>query len=313
MGLVKESLLGIGEDLLERLLPYLDRFNTFMEQNGPKIEKAFDKIFGAVEDVARGVEDFVEELKEDPEFQAFVDELGENFEKLWPEIKEATKELAGFGAEVTPLAGDTANKGLQFVTDLATIFGFLSGLAKTATESLGGFGGYVEGPFTASLRNAFPTLDNFLKKVNGIADAIRRLRDQPPINVRELDRRIDVPLGGFVVPPPTQIRTPSTAPPGFSISSLERTGAGAFLRRAMGGPVNARQPYIIGERGPELFVPNISGDIIPNDSISSASGGNTFNITVNASMGAKGPEIGREVINAIRDYERRNGRVFRSA
>jgi hypothetical protein len=69
---------------------------------------------------------------------------------------------------------------------------------------------------------------------------------------------------------------------------------------------------MVGERGPELFVPSISGEIIPNNELSSGGGGNTYNVTVNAGMGAKGPEIGREVINAIRDYERRNGRVFRS-
>jgi hypothetical protein len=40
--------------------------------------------------------------------------------------------------------------------------------------------------------------------------------------------------------------------------------------RAAGGPVSARQPYVVGEKGPELFVPNNSGNIIPN---SGASGG----------------------------------------
>jgi len=33
--------------------------------------------------------------------------------------------------------------------------------------------------------------------------------------------------------------------------------------RAMGGPVTAGQPYIVGEKRPELFVPNVSGTIIP--------------------------------------------------
>lgn len=45
------------------------------------------------------------------------------------------------------------------------------------------------------------------------------------------------------------------------------TAAGAALSlpgRADGGPVEARQPYIVGERGPEIFVPNFNGNIIPN-------------------------------------------------
>jgi hypothetical protein len=37
--------------------------------------------------------------------------------------------------------------------------------------------------------------------------------------------------------------------------------------RAAGGPVSARRPYIVGEIGPELFVPEGNGTIIPNDKI----------------------------------------------
>lgn len=33
--------------------------------------------------------------------------------------------------------------------------------------------------------------------------------------------------------------------------------------RALGGPVNAAEPYIVGERGPELFVPKTAGHIVP--------------------------------------------------
>lgn len=37
-----------------------------------------------------------------------------------------------------------------------------------------------------------------------------------------------------------------------------------FEKRAAGGPVSAGSPYIVGERGPELFVPRTSGTIVPN-------------------------------------------------
>lgn len=37
-----------------------------------------------------------------------------------------------------------------------------------------------------------------------------------------------------------------------------------FGTRAGGGPVNAKSPYIVGERGPELFVPGASGGITNN-------------------------------------------------
>jgi hypothetical protein len=43
------------------------------------------------------------------------------------------------------------------------------------------------------------------------------------------------------------------------------TGGGPFQFRAEGGPVSAGQPYVVGEKGPELFVPGSSGNVVPND------------------------------------------------
>ena len=41
--------------------------------------------------------------------------------------------------------------------------------------------------------------------------------------------------------------------------------------RASGGPVSAKTPYLVGENGPELFVPNAGGQIISNDNLRSPS------------------------------------------
>ena len=55
--------------------------------------------------------------------------------------------------------------------------------------------------------------------------------------------------------------------------------------RAMGGPVNAGTSYVVGERGPELFVPNTAGTIVPNGG---SGRGNTINVTVNGAIDAEG-------------------------
>ena len=39
--------------------------------------------------------------------------------------------------------------------------------------------------------------------------------------------------------------------------------------RATGGPVSGGSPYVVGERGPELFVPAVSGSIVPNNAVGS--------------------------------------------
>jgi TP901 family phage tail tape measure protein len=50
--------------------------------------------------------------------------------------------------------------------------------------------------------------------------------------------------------------------------------------RASGGPVSAGSPYIVGEQGPELFVPKYSGGIVPNHAMGGG-GGQTINMTFN--------------------------------
>jgi phage-related minor tail protein len=54
------------------------------------------------------------------------------------------------------------------------------------------------------------------------------------------------------------------------------SAAGGFLTslfgdlfKAEGGPVKGNQPYIVGEKGPELFVPPSAGKIIPNNQMGS--------------------------------------------
>jgi phage-related protein len=56
--------------------------------------------------------------------------------------------------------------------------------------------------------------------------------------------------------------------------------------RANGGPVSRGTSYVVGERGPELFVPNTSGKIIPNGG--SSGGGSTINLTVNGAIDPEG-------------------------
>ncbi len=73
---------------------------------------------------------------------------------------------------------------------------------------------------------------------------------------------------------------------------------------AEGGVVNKPTLALIGEAGPEAVVPL---------SKMGGSGGNNYNITVNAGIGTNGTQVGREIVDAIKRYERTSGPVFASA
>lgn len=72
--------------------------------------------------------------------------------------------------------------------------------------------------------------------------------------------------------------------------------------RAVGGPVNAGRSYLVGENGPERFIPAGNGRIMPNDGSSSVSVGD-----INISGGSSGGdaqtsmELGRRVKAAVID------------
>lgn len=76
----------------------------------------------------------------------------------------------------------------------------------------------------------------------------------------------------------------------------------AFTPRAMGGPVSSGSPYVVGEKGPELFVPHASGTIVPNGGSGGGSGGGAGGVTINYNI-ASG--VSRAELVPILDQERR--------
>ena len=93
------------------------------------------------------------------------------------------------------------------------------------------------------------------------------------------------------------------------VSSIFSGGFGGF--RQQGGPVTAGQAYVVGENGPELFVPRASGTVIPNGG-GGASGGVTNNYYTIEAVDARSFEQllardPRSVANIVRRGQRQQG------
>ena len=89
---------------------------------------------------------------------------------------------------------------------------------------------------------------------------------------------------------------------------LKRTGIGLFANLpglANGGRASAGRSFVVGERGPEIFTPKVSGTVIPNNQI--GGGGDITNITVNVDANESSVEgdtgqsqaLGRQLATAI--------------
>ena len=157
-------------------------------------------------------------------------------------------------------------------------------LSKAMGESFSdSFKGIVDGTITVQ--------DAFRNMLNRIADFFLDTAAQMAAN--QLQRSLLGLFGNmfnFSTKPMNDIQGYSGGPPKYA---------------ANGGPVGMRNPYIVGERGPELFVPNQSGNIIPNHDLAGVGGG-SISVVVNVDASgtsvegneANGEELGR-LIGAV--------------
>lgn len=109
------------------------------------------------------------------------------------------------------------------------------------------------GEFLGFIRQAVSRSADVIGKVANIITAPYR------IAFSTIARMWNATLGGFGI-----------SIPGFSIPFGPSFGGFSFTIpnmptfRAAGGPLNARQAAIVGERGPELFIPSTAGTVVPN-------------------------------------------------
>ena len=187
-------------------------------------------------------------------------------------------------------------------------------LGKSIGDSFSeSFKGIVSGSMTAqqALRNLFQrTADHFLDMAaqmlaaqirSGIFGIFKSFMGLGPLG-NPLSRATNTSVAATGIPSGDLL-----LPGSFGISSIDRSmpnvrGSGMFGRRASGGPVMGGGSYLVGERGPEMFSPGVSGMITPNHAL----GGST-NVIVNVDASGssvqgdeeQGKELGRLISVAV--------------
>lgn len=119
-------------------------------------------------------------------------------------------------------------------------------------------------------------------------------------------------LEGLLTAGINAVRSPGEAAAGIATFTTDISKAfgsnvvsllkGLLPGMATGGPVTSNTPYIVGEEGPELFVPSGDGAIIPNNKLTSGGGTYTYNISINAPSGSA-KDIATEVKNVLVQLE----------
>tara|TARA_R110002153_G_scaffold90948_1_gene221762 strand:+ start:737 stop:2701 length:1965 start_codon:yes stop_codon:yes gene_type:complete len=110
----------------------------------------------------------------------------------------------------------------------------------------------------------------------------------------------------------------------FGLTGGSALPMGSPTALAGGGSVSPNQPYVVGERGPELFVPSSSGTVMNNSNSKGFGGGSTtvVNQTINVSAGVSQtvraemisllPSFKQETMSGVADAKRRGGSYGRA-
>jgi phage-related minor tail protein len=196
--------------------------------------------------------------------------IKEFFAKLWQGIKD------GAAAIIGPV--------VSFFSALGNgIVAIVNGVRNAFNATFGAIANVVRAAFNIISTIIRVAIDLQIQRIKlvltvftAVWDGIKRGAELAFGFVQSIVERV----AGFITRLVDSVRNlPST------IASGIKGLGGGFLDainpfRADGGPVSAGGTYIVGERGPEVFVPRTSGTIIPNNQLSMGGGGDTYNITV---------------------------------
>ena len=190
--------------------------------------------------------------------------------------------------------------------EIAEIDQNLQGLADGIGNSFGSlFSDLVKGNKTAA--EAFKDFFNSILD-SLISVAAKMIAQYIAIGIAKSFAGIGGGSGGFGVD------STGLAGPSSPFGSFPGLGIGGSF--AEGGQPPVRKLSLVGERGPELFVPGTRGTIIPNDQLGGGGGVNSVvNVTINSdgssnTDASQGEQLGRQINSAVKAiimHERRPG------
>lgn len=200
---------------------------------------------------------------------------------------------------------------IQTVGDMEKAFDDWSGKLPTMEDNIKSLTAQGLDGLTDSLTAAVTGAANFKESMKAMSKSVVDSLIKMLIQKYIVDAAFNAITGTFS----NTTGSTSNSVRGASQAGMYRGGGSSFGHRAIGGSVQAGQPYMVGERGQEMFVPNQSGAIIPNNKMGGS--GVTINQTINISTGVAQtvraevagmmPQIAAAAKGAVADARQRGG------
>jgi len=259
LGQLIESLKGSLKDTLKPLLDLTSSFGDLdIKDVKLKPEKATLAPKKLELDFSSSIFSGNIDIQPPPEFKAVATEFGVMFSK---ELNEYFKrpDLIDFSLiSAVQKDKDSAKAAKQLGDSFTEMLNqaLLTGASDSISALAEGFGNVLSGKdFGSSILNAF----------SGLLAALGKALIEYGLIKEGLDKILGA--GGIAIPGVVAIALGAVA---IAASTALKNVGGA---RASGGPVAAGVPYVVGEVGKEIFVPSVSGTIVPNNRIGGYRGG----------------------------------------
>ena len=242
--------------------------------------------------------------------QPHLDRLLDFMEQNGPVIEQMFDKIFGTVETLTGKLGELGDAVMPVVIDLFTNETFMESLERIGEAFLNIVNEVIKfidsdlGQFLLKITSSV-----IIAGVNALAFAFEFLNDV----LKEFNRLLTGPV--------SQTDLLENVSFGDIASGTRRggvNGSGGYLDFANGGIVMPQPGGILG-RLAEVGQPEVVMPLTQLDSMLSQGAQNTgdrktvYNITVNAGMGTNGPQLGEQIVTAIKRYERSSGPVFVSA
>jgi len=329
LGLLKSAAGDVMLAIGERLLPVFSGMVAALKENMPAIQAFIDTLVTGFEvhilPIIQRVADFI------------VNNVGPAIQSLAgffrDEILPAAQEAGGwFEQNLLPvlrtLAGIVMDNVMPAVMSFArfimavvvpAIRNFLEPVLEAVNESLGNLRGFIdrnkEGfqDFFAAVRPIFEWMRDRGAPIIGVAlGGAFKIVSSIVAGLIGLFNKLLGWIGRVLSKLRDFINTVAESALGRGISNFIDSVTG----RQYGGLVTPNRPFLVGERGPEMFVPMGAGRIMPEvpmvipsfEAPEAAGGGDTYVINVSGALDPEG--VARQIERILRDSQRRTGGVL---
>lgn len=259
---LNDAWFGLKLTIGQQVIPQLDLLVRQLTPGVDKIEETEIAIFALKEQMVQlakyggmaglSAEEVAEQIAG---LEAEIKRLHDELNGVPGAADGATKSLYGLGESIIPVSAYMSELTTQLIFNQAA-----AGLDAEAALKLAKHMGLVP-PATEQAMNKIASwramLDSGKITLDEYTELVKRMKDE--INSVQ-GKTVTIRVRGEIDNSAREA------------ASFTGQGRNAYIglsasNRAVGGPVTGGTPYIVGEVGPELFVPNTSGSIVPHNQL----------------------------------------------